>query len=121
MNDDNSGRIRAYAGDSKVTLSEESNLFRSKSFDLIYIDAGHTYDAVLSDFLNAARLIKRNGIIIFNDYTEFGGDITGENVKYGVIEVVHEACTFHGFEMVAITLAPYTFRDVALRRRMQIT
>jgi len=121
LNDDNSGRIRAYAGDSKVTLSEESNLFRSKSFDLIYIDAGHTYDAVLSDFLNAARLIKRNGIIIFNDYTEFGGDVTGKNVKYGVIEVVHEACTFHGFEMVAITLAPYTFRDVALRRRMQIT
>jgi hypothetical protein len=118
LTDDNSGRVRVYEGDSGVTLSEESRLFRSSSFDLIYIDAGHTYDAVLSDFLNAARLIKQDGLILFNDYTEFGGDVTGEHVKYGVIEVVHEACVFHGFEMVAITLAPYTFRDVALRKRV---
>ena len=115
--DDNSGRVRLYNGDSRVTLSKESNLFRAATFDLIYIDAGHSYDAVLSDFLNAARLIKKNGFIVFNDYTEFGGDVTGGNVKYGVIEVVHEACVFHGFEMVAITLAPMTFRDVELRRR----
>ena len=117
LTDDNLGRVRLYQGDSRVTLSIESDYFSASSFDLIYIDAGHSYDAVLSDFLNAARLIKEDGIIVFNDYTESGGDVTGKNVKYGIIEVVHEACAFHGFEMVAITLSPMTFRDVALRRR----
>jgi len=47
-------------------------------FDLIVIDGGHSYETIKGDFLIAAKLLSKDGAIIFDDFTnakgvEFGG------------------------------------------------
>lgn len=118
------GRMQLHMGDSKRTLSTEAGVFRDNELDVIYIDAGHTYDAVKADFLGALRVVKDDGILIFNDYVLRGGDVSSEldangnakPVAYGVIPVVHEACAKYGFEVVAMTLSPHDYSDIALRK-----
>jgi predicted O-methyltransferase YrrM len=41
---------------------------QEKSFDLIYIDAGHTYDCVSVDIEYADVLIRPGGYIVLDDY-----------------------------------------------------
>ena len=102
--------MQLHMGDSKRTLSTEAGVFRDNELDVIYIDAGHTYDAVKADFLGALRVVKDDGILIFNDYVLRGGDVSSEldangnakPVAYGVIPVVHEACAKYGFTATLI-------------------
>jgi predicted O-methyltransferase YrrM len=42
--------------------------FSENSFDIIYIDGGHTADNVLSDAVLSWPLLKEEGIMIFDDY-----------------------------------------------------
>lgn len=48
---------------------EVSKRFKDKSVDMVFIDAGHTYDAAKSDI--AAWLPKATKIICGHDYTKF--------------------------------------------------
>ncbi len=43
-------------------------LFKSEMFDLIFIDAYHTVEAVTQDIELSLRLLKPDGIIAFHDY-----------------------------------------------------
>ena len=43
-----------------------------ESFDIIYVDASHTADDVLSDAVLSWQLLKNDGILIFDDYTWVG-------------------------------------------------
>ena len=61
-------------GAERITqLREDSAKFDpkpySKRFDLIYIDASHSYSAVKSDSGKALTMIKDNGTIIWDDYS----------------------------------------------------
>lgn len=52
---------------------EKSSIDFAKSLgpiDLLFIDAGHTYDDVKKDFTNYSPLVKSKGYIIFDDYTQ---------------------------------------------------
>ena len=40
----------------------------AKSFDVIYIDADHNAGAVFLDAAQAWRLLKDDGVLIFDDY-----------------------------------------------------
>jgi predicted O-methyltransferase YrrM len=53
------------------------------SFDLVFIDAGHTYELVRNDTAAALRLVKPGGIIAWHDYFVFHPD-------YGVRVLLHE-------------------------------
>ena len=41
-----------------------------KRFDLIYIDGSHLFEDVFLDFYYASRLLKQNGIMLFDDCTD---------------------------------------------------
>jgi predicted O-methyltransferase YrrM len=45
----------------------------TECFDLIYVDGSHSYDNVFIDYFYSARLLKKNGIILFDDCTT--GDV----------------------------------------------
>jgi hypothetical protein len=62
--------------------SKAASLFEDASVDVIFIDAGHTYDAVKSDIINWLPKIKKGGIIAGHDYRE--------SWKNDVIKAVHE-------------------------------
>lgn len=63
-------RIKKYKDLSKKVLTG----FLEDSFDFIYIDGDHSYEGALSDANLAWPLLKKGGIIIFDDYNndEFG-------------------------------------------------
>lgn len=43
---------------------------KNRSFDLIYIDAGHTYDCVSLDLEFASYLLRPGGYLVLDDYDE---------------------------------------------------
>jgi predicted O-methyltransferase YrrM len=60
------GRVRKLKGRS---VSELVRLYELReTFDLIYIDGDHSRDAVLIDSLLAWPMLKRGGLIIWDDY-----------------------------------------------------
>lgn len=39
----------------------------TQNYDVIFIDADHSYDGVKKDFLNAIKILNKSGILIFHD------------------------------------------------------
>lgn len=83
------------------------------SFDLIYIDANHEYDAVRRDAEEALRKIRPTGILIFNDYILFD-HLRG--TEYGVVPVVNRLVNETDWRINAFALEHDMFCDVALVR-----
>lgn len=58
------------------------------SFDLVFIDADHQYNAILSDTINAFKLLKNeNSIIVWHDYA-----IGFEKVNWQVLAGILDGC-----------------------------
>lgn len=72
----------------KMSSLEASNLFKDNIFDLIYIDADHTYESVKSDLNCWYSKVKNNGIFAGHDYCEHYINTT--KVKFGVVQAVNE-------------------------------
>lgn len=62
--------------------------FPDEYFDLIYIDADHTYEGCLKDIKAWYPKIKKGGFITGDDYSHYKAKYTG--VRFGVIEAVNE-------------------------------
>jgi Methyltransferase domain len=55
----------------KNMFSNDFFATNTETFDFIYIDGNHTYEAVLKDGTNAIEALKEHGIIAFDDYLLF--------------------------------------------------
>lgn len=44
------------------------NEFKDESFDIILIDADHSYNGVISDIRNYISKCKKDGVLVFHDY-----------------------------------------------------
>jgi Methyltransferase domain len=84
-----------------------------QSFDMIYIDAEHTYEEVKADAEIATRKIKRDGILIFNDYIMHDPFVKAD---YGIVPVVNEMVVNQGWRVVGFALQKHLFCDIAVRR-----
>lgn len=82
-------------------------------FDVIYIDASHAYSQVSVDANLSATRVKIGGLIIFNDYTTWSPI---ECEPYGVLRAVNELLHRGGFEIEGLSLQPFGYHDIALRR-----
>lgn len=71
-------------------------------FDLVYIDACHSYECVMSDLMAWYHKIKRGGVMAFHDY-EMDQD-------YGVKRAVGEFCEMN---LIEISLIPELKREDA--------
>lgn len=70
--------------------SNASKLFENDYFDFIYIDANHTYEAVKEDLELWYPKLKKNGIIMGDDYINLE---SGKNIgNFGVRKAVDEFC-----------------------------
>ncbi len=52
-------------GDTKITLSGYK---KTKSYDMIHIDGGHDTHTVVNDFIYTRQLLKKGGVVVFDDY-----------------------------------------------------
>ncbi len=82
-------------------------------FDILYIDAGHSYDEVRRDAAAGVAKVKRDGLLVFNDYTLH--DHLGE-APYGVIQAVNELIVASDWKVVGFSLQRNMYCDVALQR-----
>ncbi len=72
----------------KMRSDEAAKLYEDGYFDWIYIDADHTYEAVLDDIKNWLPKLKKGGIISGHD---FDPDPSDSNYSlYGVEKAVKE-------------------------------
>lgn len=56
-------------------------------FDLIFIDGGHAYETVKSDWTHCKELLANNGAIFFDDYTNRNGIKSGFGVNRLIDEI----------------------------------
>ena len=62
-------RIKQIFGDStKYNFSDHYG-----QYDFIFIDGGHEYDVAYSDTQNALRMVKKGGVIVWDDYINWRG------------------------------------------------
>jgi hypothetical protein len=111
-------RLAREASDTRVIVREgnswdEVARLEEDDFDLIYIDALHTYDAVKKDAEAAVAKCGPNGVIIFNDYTM----MNYKNLKpYGVIQVANQMVVEGGWRVVGLALSAQMYCDIAIAR-----
>jgi hypothetical protein len=86
--------------------------YPDRHFDLIYLDAGHTYEAVSKDAEVSARKVKAGGLIMFNDYTLYDPFL---KVDYGVVDAVNQLVVAGGWQVVGFALEANMFCDIAIR------
>lgn len=101
--------IKLHVGESAGTLKE----LPASSFDLIYVDGAHNYELVRADAEQAARLIRSDGVLIFNDYVLYDPFIKSE---YGVVQAVNELIVNGGWQIHGFALQKHMFCDVSLVR-----
>jgi hypothetical protein len=104
------GQVRCEEGESDEVLARSPDA----TFDMIYIDAAHDYESVRKDADAAKRKIKRDGILVFNDYILYSPD---DSSFYGVVPVVNDLVVNQGFEIVGFALNLRMYCDIAIRRR----
>jgi len=106
---DRGAQVVIEVGRSNLSLAK----YPDKSFDLIYIDADHSYESVKQDANVAKVKLADNGIIVFNDYIQFDY-LAG--VRYGVVKAVNELIINDDWRVCAFSLQSAMFCDIAIRK-----
>lgn len=61
-------KVTYFENTSQEVIRKHPEIFRTHSFDFIYIDGSHTACDVLEDAILSFRILKRDGLMIFDDY-----------------------------------------------------
>jgi precorrin-6B methylase 2 len=104
-----SSAARLIEGDSSSILST----LPDGCLDWIYIDGDHRYDGVVRDIEAAVQKIKRNGFLVFNDYTVWSPETM---YHCGVARAVNELCIRDGWRLVYLCLHKMFYNDVVIQR-----
>lgn len=83
------------------------------SFDLVYVDAAHDFDAVNADAELAAKMVKPSGFLLFNDYVLLDPN---HQDAYGVVPVANRLAVSDDWRVVGFALHHAMYCDIALRR-----
>lgn len=97
----------------KGLSTEVLSRFDDEYFDVLYVDAAHDYTNVKKDLNVAKHKVKRDGLLMMNDYVmsnPFDGQL------YGVVQATNELCVEEDWEIIYMALHPYMFCDVVIRR-----
>jgi Methyltransferase domain len=111
---DRNEQVRCEEGDSCEVLSR----YPDRTFDMIYVDAGHDYESVKRDANLSKHKLKPEGILIFNDYIRYSHY---DDSYYGVIPVVNDLVVNQEFKVVGFALQADMYCDIAIRRRGDIS
>jgi Methyltransferase domain len=87
--------------------------YAGHALDMVYIDAGHTYEDVAFDARAASAMVNNAGILVFNDYIMFDHIL---HAPYGVVPVVNEMVVNQGWQVIGLALERQMFCDIAIRR-----
>ncbi len=74
--------------------------FNDKYFDIVYIDAGHSYESVKEDLAAWYPKIKPEGIISGHDYTDTPKN---KSKQFGIVKAVDEFCKTKNLEIFMLS------------------
>lgn len=74
--------------------------FQPGSLDWVYLDAMHTYDAVLADLKLFQSRIKKGGFFLCDDFTN---NAVARDMSFGVVEAVRDFTITEDWQLVAMT------------------
>jgi hypothetical protein len=83
------------------------------TFDWIYVDADHGYEAVVQDITAAKGRVKPGGLLIFNDFARIVRPGFG---VFGVHQAVCEFLAAEGWQVAFFCMQGEALYDIALRR-----
>lgn len=91
--------------DKIIIIRGYSNLeipkFQDEFFDIIYIDGNHEPEYVLEDAVLSFRKLKKNGIMIFDDYRWGGPDLTQRGID-GFLSGYHKRINYLGEQQTQV-------------------
>jgi len=87
--------------------------FSDDYFDVIYIDADHTYDGVSKDIRAATSKVKAGGWLAFNDYMNWS---PLESRAYGVMRAVNELIVSKRWPVVFFAFHDLGYHDIVVQR-----
>lgn len=107
--DENGNNVRTYDGaalykyvknrfaeEKSVSIERNSteciNIFNDNLFDMIYIDADHSYSGCLSDLKNCFNKVKNGGYLMLHDY-DTNKKKTKNSYNFGVHSAVEIFCS----------------------------
>lgn len=96
--------------------SQQLALLPDGHFDWIYVDGDHGLEGVKRDAAVAVHKIKRDGILVFNDYTPWS---IMELADYGVMPVVNGLLASGEWQVRYLALHPHMYCDIAIARRQR--
>jgi predicted O-methyltransferase YrrM len=73
---------------------ESSKFFEDDSVDVIFIDAGHSYESVIKDIKSWLPKIKNGGIMSGHDYNSWPGVKLAVNEIFNKIDKIDNDCWF---------------------------
>jgi predicted O-methyltransferase YrrM len=73
---------------------ESSKFFEDDSVDVIFIDAGHSYESVIKDIKSWLPKIKNGGIMSGHDYNSWPGVKMAVNEIFNKIDKIDNDCWF---------------------------
>ena len=79
-------RVRCHEGLTDATIAK----FPDSYFDWVYVDAGHSYGAVLADAVASATKVKPGGYLLFNDFAHIDPFLGRYGVHRAVVDFVLE-------------------------------
>jgi hypothetical protein len=76
--------------------SQDTDIIKQLSLDMIYIDGDHSYEGVKNDLALAMKWVKKGGWVCGHDYC-MNFAKTSNNYDFGVKKAVDEFCYEHGY------------------------
>ncbi len=98
-------KLVCYKEKSITALSKLIAQGMSRSFDSIYIDGSHEATDVIADAILAFELLRKGGIIAFDDYL-WGGPVPQQRDLLSTPKIAIDTFTNIFFKKVAIASAP---------------
>ena len=92
------GQVQVVRADSVTAAAR----FEPGTFDWVYIDSDHRYEAVLADLQAYARLLKPDGLLLGHDFEEPTFEMAAR-MNFGVTKAVREFLRQSDFEMLLIS------------------
>lgn len=108
--------MAAYLGVTTIVEGPSQETLRAytdRSFDLVYVDGDHAYEAVKADAALAVEMTKPSGFLVFNDYLLYDHN----NATYGIVPVVNDLAVNRGWDIVGFAINHALYADIALQRR----
>jgi hypothetical protein len=92
----NAGVIHIHRGYSHIIAEQ----FKDNYFDWLFVDANHTYEAVLQDLRSYGPKVSDHGLIVGHDFTNHS---YAKECHFGVVEAVRDFCEESGAILIAVT------------------